>query len=102
MGTNDARVEKRIESGDEKAKCLRRDVLSGRETRRAMYTVLAGDVDAILITGGIARSEYAIAYITERVKKLAPIFVYPGEDEMEALAMNGLMALNGEVEVREY
>ncbi len=104
LGTNDAReVEKRIESGDEKAKCVY-DAMFYQVAKHvgAMYTVLAGDVDAILITGGIARSEYALAYITERVKKLAPIFVYPGEDEMEALAMNGLMALSGEVEVREY
>lgn len=68
----------------------------------AMATVLKGDVDAILITGGIANSKWFCNFIMERVFKIAPIYVYPGEDEMRALAENGALILNGEVEAKEY
>lgn len=68
----------------------------------AMSSVLKGDVNAILITGGIANSRYFVNMISERVFKIAPIFVYPGEDEMRALAMNGLMVIKGEVVAQEY
>jgi len=68
----------------------------------AMSTVLKGDVNAILITGGIANSRYFVNMISERVFKIAPIFVYPGEDEMRALAMNGLMVIKGEVVAQDY
>jgi butyrate kinase len=67
-----------------------------------MSTVLKGEVDAILLTGGIAYGKPFVETVSERVKHIAPIFVYPGEDEMRALAMNGLMVHNGEVEPRVY
>ena len=68
----------------------------------AMATVLKGDVSSILITGGIANSRYFVNMISERVYKIAPVHVYPGEDEMRALAMNGLMVIRGETEALEY
>jgi butyrate kinase len=68
----------------------------------AMYTVLEGHVDAILITGGIAWNPLIIASITKKVECMAPVSVYPGEDEMGALAVNGLAALNGETEIMTY
>lgn len=68
----------------------------------SLYPALKGDLDAILITGGIARSPLFVNYISERTHKLAPIHVFPGEDEMRALAMNGLMVLKGEVEPKVY
>ncbi len=68
----------------------------------AMAAVLSGQVDAILLTGGIAYSELVTAYITEKVKFIAPVKIYPGEDEMRALAMNGLMVLKGEITPKEY
>jgi butyrate kinase len=68
----------------------------------AMSTVLKCEVDAILITGGIAHSKWFVNQIIERVYKIAPVHIYPGEDEMHALAQAGLMVLDGETEAREY
>ena len=67
-----------------------------------MFPVLKGKVDAILITGGIANSKYFVNKIIERVFRIAPVHVYPGEDEMRALAMNGLMVLQGEIKPKIY
>lgn len=60
------------------------------------------NIDAVILTGGIAYNEYITKQITERVNFIAPVVIYPGEDEMEALAFNALMALKGEVTVKEY
>lgn len=68
----------------------------------AMATVLNGQVDAILLTGGIAYSELVTTSITEKVKFIAPVTTYPGEDEMRALAMNGLMVLQKEIAPKKY
>ena len=68
----------------------------------AMSTVLRGEVDAILITGGIAHNKWFCNFIIERVNRIAPVYTYPGEDEMLALAENGVLVLSGEVEVKEY
>ena len=62
----------------------------------AMYAVLSGNVDCIIITGGLAYSHRLIALITARVEKLAPVVIYPGEDELLALAQGALRALTGE------
>jgi butyrate kinase len=68
----------------------------------SMYTVLEGEVDAILISGGIANSKYFTDMILKRIRNIAPVHVFPGSDEIEALGMNGLMALKGEIEIKEY
>jgi butyrate kinase len=68
----------------------------------AMFAVLKGDVDAILITGGVAHSKWFVNEIIERVHRFAPTHVYPGEDEMEALAYNGLRVLTGECDALIY
>lgn len=68
----------------------------------AMATVLKGDVDGILITGGVANSKWFVNLIVERVHKIAPTHIYPGEDEMRALAFNGLRILKGETTAKEY
>ena len=68
----------------------------------AMGTVLKGEVDAILITGGIAHSKWFVSEVIERVYKIAPVHVYPGEDELRALAENGLRVIKGECKVKEY
>jgi butyrate kinase len=68
----------------------------------AMSTVLKGAVDAILITGGLANSKFVVNLIIERVYKIGPVHVYPGEDELKSLAMNGLMVVRGETIPREY
>jgi butyrate kinase len=104
LETNNAmEVEQMIENGDHEAKLLF-DAMAYQVAKEigAMATVLKGEVDAILITGGLANSNYFVDRIIERVKTLAPIVVYPGEDEMKALAMNALMVLKGEVVPKEY
>jgi butyrate kinase len=68
----------------------------------AMATVLHGDVDGIILTGGIANNPMVVEYIKKMVSFIAPVIIYPGEDEMHALAMNGLRVLKGELEAREY
>jgi butyrate kinase len=64
--------------------------------------VFCGKVDAILLTGGLARSEYVISQLRKRIEFLAPTYCFPGEDEMEALALNALAVLRGQREVAEY
>jgi butyrate kinase len=68
----------------------------------ALATVLEGDVDGILITGGVANSKWFVSLIVERVKFIAPVHIYPGEDEMRALAFNGLRILKGETTAKIY
>jgi butyrate kinase len=67
-----------------------------------MAAVLKGKVDGIILTGGIAHNPYLVEYVKEMVGFIAPVAVYPGEDEMQALAMNGLAALRGDVLPKEY
>lgn len=99
LGTNNAaEVEDRISAGDNKAKAIY-EAMAYQISKfiGSMATVLKGEIHGILITGGIAYDENFIGWIRDRVQFIAPIFVYPGEDEMKSLAMNGLMVLKGEV-----
>ncbi|MFP4024463.1 MAG: butyrate kinase [Thiohalospira sp.] len=104
LGTNDAyEVEMRVKDGDEEAKKVH-DALAyqlGKEIG-SLSTVLKGEVDAIILTGGMAYDKLLVDYIKNMVQFIAPVVVYPGEDEMEALAMNGLMVMKGEVEPKIY
>ena len=68
----------------------------------AMSTAVCGQVDAILLTGGIARSEYITDEITKRVNFIANVHKYPGEDELAALAQGALRVLRGEETAKEY
>ncbi|MDE5639538.1 MAG: butyrate kinase [Odoribacter sp.] len=68
----------------------------------AMACVLEGRVDAILLTGGIAHAKRVTDAIAKRTQFIAPVHVYPGEDEMQALALNGLMILRGELAPKIY
>lgn len=103
LGENDAKiVEDRAKAGDEKC----REVMEAMcyqvaKEIGADSTVINGKVDAILFTGGMAYSEWIIGMISERVKFIAPIAIYPGEFEMQSLALHTLAALNGEIEIRE-
>jgi butyrate kinase len=104
LGTNSAyEAEQNALNGDEKAKFIL-EALAYQVAKciGSMVPVLKGDVDAILLTGGVAHSKWITNLIIERVYKFAPVYIYPGEDEMRALALNGLMVLKGEVEVKEY
>jgi butyrate kinase len=104
LGTNDAfKIEKKAEAGDEKAKLIQ-DAMAYQVAKAigAKATVLKGEVDAILLTGGVTYGKPFVDAIKERVSFIAPVFVYPGEDEMKALAMNGLMVLNKEIKILKY
>ncbi len=104
LGTNDAyEVEKRAQAGDEKAKLIY-EAMAYQVAKEigAMSTVLKGKVDAILLTGGIAYGKPFVDNLTERIRHISPVYVYPGEDEMRALAMNGLMVMKGETEPLVY
>lgn len=104
LGTNDAyEVEKRAAAGDEKAELIE-SAMAYQVAKEigAMSTVLKGKIDAILLTGGIAYGKPFVAKVKERIEFLAPIYVYPGEDEMRALALNGCLILSGEVKPSEY
>jgi butyrate kinase len=104
FGTNNAyQIEKDAESGNHQAQLIQ-DALAFQVAKfiGAMSTVLKGEVDAILLTGGLAYGKPIIDNITARVRHLGPVFVYPGEDEMRALALNGFMILNGEATEAEY
>lgn len=68
----------------------------------AMSTVLCGKVDAILLTGGIAYSKSIVQKIKDRVEFIAPVVVYPGENEMESLSRGALEALQGVTEIKEF
>lgn len=104
LGTNNAYdVEKMVDAGDANAELIYHAMAyQVAKIIGEMYTVLKCDVDAILITGGIAYDKGFVNWIQERIYKLAPIHIYPGEDEMKALAINGLMVVRGELAVKEY
>ncbi|MCX7697544.1 MAG: butyrate kinase [Bacteroidales bacterium] len=104
LGTNDAiEVVQRIKEGDQYAKLIY-EAMAYQVSKEigACATVLKGEVDAILITGGIAYDNMFVEWIKERVSFLAPVFVYPGEDEMQALASNGISYLKGEIIPKQY
>lgn len=104
FGTNEAyKIELQAKQGDEKAKHLQ-DVMGYQVAKYigSLATVLKGNADAILLTGGLAHNKDLTNYISDHVSFIAPVFIYPGEDEMKSLALNALMALNHEVEVKEY
>lgn len=104
LGTTDIpTIVSRIAEGDQHAELvLNAMIYQTAKSIGAAATVLYGQVDAILLTGGIAHSDYVISRLTERVSFLAPVHVYPGEDELEALALNALGALRGELKIQEY
>jgi len=104
LGTTDVQaVVRSIEEGDKKAELIL-DALIYNVVKAigAGAAVLCGQTDAILLTGGIAHSDYVISRLKKRISFLAPVYVYPGENEMEALALNALGALKGELPVRVY
>ncbi|MDF2890448.1 MAG: butyrate kinase [Clostridia bacterium] len=104
LGTNDARdVIKMIESGDEKA-ALIFDAMTYQISKEigAMATVLKGKIDAVILTGGIAYSNLLCEKIAKRVQFIAPVKVYPGEDEMLALAEGTQRVLDGEENAKIY
>lgn len=104
LNTNDAReVEKAAASGDKKAKLVQ-DAMAYQIAKEIgkCAAVLSGKVDAIILTGGIAYGTAVIEYIKEMVSFIAPVVIYPGEDELLALVQGTLRVLNGEETPKEY
>ena len=101
--TNVKEIIGRIEQGDEKARLLIDAMIyQTAKTIAGDSAVLYGKVDAILLTGGIAYSDYITSRLRERIEFLAPVHIYPGEDEMQALALNALAVWRGQRELKEY
>ena len=104
LNTNDVRdVVKMIEEGNEKAKLIL-DAMCYQVAKEigAVSTVVAGKVDAIILTGGISYSKLVVDKISDSVRFIAPVIVYPGEDEMSALAFGGLRVARGEEVAKIY
>ena len=104
LGTNDAKeVTEMIEKGDKKAKLIF-DAMAyqiGKEIG-AMATTLNGKVDGIILTGGLAYSEMLSNNIKEMVDFIAPISIYPGGDEQEALNSGVLRVFSGKEKAKVY
>lgn len=104
LHTNDAReVQKMVDEGNEYAKLIQ-DAFYYQIAKDAgaMAAVLHGKVDAIILTGGIAYSQLTVDKLTESIGWIAPITVYPGEDELLALAQGALRVMTGEEEPQTY
>lgn len=104
LNTNDARdVLKAREEGDEYASLIfEAFIYQICKAIGEMSTVLNGKVSQIILTGGIAYSPVVVNAIKERVQWISDVTVYPGEDELLALAQGALRVLNGEEEAKEY
>jgi butyrate kinase len=104
LGTNSSmEVEGRIAQGDQHARLIY-EAMAYQTAKEigGMAAVLKGDVDAIVLTGGVAYSRMLTDWIAERVRFIAPVRIYPGEDEMGALVQGALRVLNGQEEAKEY
>jgi butyrate kinase len=103
LGTNDLReAMKKAEKDDYTKKVVEAMAYQIAKEIGGMASVLKGKVDAILITGGMARNDKFIDMIKQRVSKIALIMLYPGSFEMEALAEGSLRVLNKEEEPKEW
>ena len=104
LGTNDAvKVEQLIEKGDEKAKLIYSAMAYqvAKEIGSAS-AVLCGKVDAIILTGGLAYGKDFVKEISDRINWIADCIIYPGENELQALAEGALRILRGDEEVKIY
>lgn len=104
LGTNDARVvEQMVKDGSAEAKLVQ-DAFYYQIAKDAgaMATVLEGKVDQIILTGGIAYNPYTREILEQKIGFIAPITVYPGEDELLALAQGALRVMKGEEAAKVY
>jgi butyrate kinase len=104
LGTNSApEVEQRIAEGDAHARLIY-EAMAYQVAKEigAMTTALSGQVDAVVLTGGLANSRLLTGWIEKRVGFIARVLVYPGEDEMLAMAQGALRVLSGEEPALDY
>jgi butyrate kinase len=104
LGTNNfIEANRMADNGDEKA-LLIIEAIAYQISKEigAAAAVLEGKIDAIILTGGLAYQESHVERISKRVSFIAKVVVFPGEDEIKALAYNGLLALDGKIEIKDY
>jgi butyrate kinase len=104
LGTNDAReVMRQINDGDEHARLIY-DAMIYQIAKEvgACSTVLKGEIDYIVLTGGLAYDEYLVNQLTDRIKFISEVLIYPGENELLALAQGALRVLNNEESAKIY
>jgi butyrate kinase len=104
LGTNDfIEVCNMADGGNDKA-LLVRDAAAYQVAKEigSMAAVLKGEIDAIILTGGLSYSGQFVEIVKSMISFLAPVVIYPGEDEIGALAFNGLLALDGKIAVKTY
>lgn len=103
-GTNSViDIQQRAEQGEKEATNVLEAMCYGVAKHIGQMAVaLNGEVDAIIITGGIAHSKYVTDRISKRCRFIAPIEIYAGENELQALAMNAMRVLNGTTEAKIY
>lgn len=98
LGTNDVKtICSQIEKGDLHAKLiLEAMAYNVAKEIGSMFAVLEGKVDATILTGGIAHSKLITSHIEKMISGFTKVIIYPGEDELEALALSGLRIIHGE------
>ena len=104
LGTSNIHdIFERIEQGDEKAKFYM-EAMAYNVAKQigAMAAVLDFKVDGILLSGSIFNYSFFTQYLSEKIKTIAPIALFPAVNDLDALAMNSYMALKGEMEINEY
>jgi butyrate kinase len=103
LGTRDMiEVERRIDVGDaQAAQVFDALIYQIGKAAGAMAAVLKGKADAVLLTGGMAHSERVVNHLRSYLDWIAPVHVYPGEDELQALAEGVFRVLNGEEQAKQ-
>jgi len=103
LGTSDGReIAKMVQSGNEYAALVME--AQAYQIAKGIFLVappLMGSIDAIILTGGLANNRFLVENVEKYITHLAPVFVFPGELEMEALALGGLRILRGQETVHE-
>jgi butyrate kinase len=104
LGTTDfTKVLEMVEGGNAEAELAYNSMVYQVAKNIGMYAMpLAGKHHAVIITGGLAHSKRLVADLKKYIKWLGEVLVYPGENEMEALAAAAYAALSGEEPIREY
>lgn len=104
LGTNSAlEVEKRIHSGDSYAELIYRGMAYQTAKGIAgLASVVNGRIDAVVLTGALAHSRMLMDWLIERISFIAPVCIWPGEDELEALALGTLRVLRGDEQAHQF
>jgi butyrate kinase len=104
LGTGDCReIAKKIDEGDKEARLIL-EAMAYQIAKEigAMATVLKGEVDGIILTGGVAQSEKVVNWIKERVSFIAPVILKPGQNELKSLALHAVSALKNPQIAKDY